>query len=37
VPFNPATKGTYVLTVQVEYESGGKPYRTEFPARVRVT
>jgi hypothetical protein len=36
VPFNPATRGTYVLTVQVEYESGGRPYRTEFPARVRV-
>jgi len=36
VPFNPATRGTYVLAVSVGYESGGRPYRTEFPAQVRV-
>jgi uncharacterized protein (DUF58 family) len=36
VPFSPATRGTYVLAVQVRYEAGGVPYQTEFPAQVRV-
>jgi hypothetical protein len=36
VPFHPPAKGTYALTVQVQYEAGGIPGRAEFPVQVRV-